>query len=261
MHQQPIGPPSAEELHIYSLGGCDPLRAAEIEAFLESGSDCSSVLDAAPDDTVMRILRGAGPLSTAAEVSARDSAQALIDHPRYRLIRLLGQGGMGTVYLAEHRLMRRPVALKLIRSERLANPLSVERFHQEVQAAASLSNPHIVSVHDAEEFAGTHFLVMEYVEGTSLAQWLAERGPLPVGEACDCVRQAALGLQCAFERGMVHRDVKPHNLMRTPDGTIKVLDFGLARMMLEQTAAPGTAHLGGHRPGHGRLHRTGTGSG
>ncbi len=162
----------------------------------------------------------------------------LADHPRYRVLALLGQGGMGAVYKAEHRRMERIVALKVIRPGFIDNAAAVQRFQQEVKAAARLHHPHIVAAYDADEAGGLHFLVMEYVEGQSLADYLRERGPPPVAEACDYARQAALGLQHAHEQGMVHRDVKPHNLMRTPDGQIKILDFGLARLgrVVEPTA-------------------------
>jgi serine/threonine protein kinase len=154
----------------------------------------------------------------------------LADHPRYRVERLLGQGGMGAVYLARHTKMDRPVALKVMRPGLVSDPEAVRRFRQEVTAAARLgTHPHIVAVHDADQAGDLHFFVMEHVEGQSLADYLRAKGPLPWPEACDYARQAALGLQHAAEHGMVHRDVKPHNLMRTPEGRIKILDFGLAR--------------------------------
>jgi serine/threonine protein kinase len=160
--------------------------------------------------------------------------KALNDHPRYRVIDALGDGGMGTVYRAEHRLMDRPVALKVIRSDLLGNQALVERFRREVKSAARLaSHPNIVVAYDAEQAGETHMLVMEFVEGTDLARLVDRRGPLPVGEACEYARQAALGLQHAFEDGMFHRDIKPQNLMRTTRGQIKVLDFGLARFASE----------------------------
>lgn len=154
----------------------------------------------------------------------------LAAHTRYRIICPLGQGGMGSVYLAEHRQMERKVALKVINPDLTNNADTVRRFRQEVTAAAQLgAHPNVVAVYDADQVGDLHFLVMEYVEGQSLADYLRLKGPLPFAEACDYVRQAALGLQHASEQGMVHRDVKPHNLMRTPQGLIKVLDFGLAR--------------------------------
>ncbi len=158
----------------------------------------------------------------------------LNDHPRYRVVAAIGSGGMGTVYRAEHRLMDRPVALKVIRGDLLGNEALVERFRREVKSAARLvSHPNIVAAYDAEQAGETHMLVMEFVEGTDLARLVDRRGPLPVGEACEYVRQAALGLQHAFEDGMVHRDIKPQNLMRTNRGQIKILDFGLARFASE----------------------------
>jgi serine/threonine protein kinase/WD40 repeat protein len=150
---------------------------------------------------------------------------------------LLGAGGMGVVYKAEHRLMERAVALKVMTRALVGSAANVDRFRREVKAAARLSHANIVAAYDAEQAGDVHFLVMEYVEGTDLARWVAERGPLPVAEACDYARQCAAGLQHAHEHGMIHRDIKPHNLMRTPCGAIKILDFGLARLAAEAGAA------------------------
>jgi WD40 repeat protein/serine/threonine protein kinase len=161
----------------------------------------------------------------------------LARHERYRVVRLLGVGGMGAVYEAEHLVMQRPVALKIIRRAYTARADALERFRREVRAAARLSHPNIVATTDAEDAGETHFLVMEYVEGTDLGRLVQERGPLRVDRACDYVRQAALGLQYAFEQGMVHRDLKPHNLMLAPDGRVKILDFGLARFASEAASA------------------------
>jgi serine/threonine protein kinase/Leucine-rich repeat (LRR) protein len=150
----------------------------------------------------------------------------------YILLERLGEGGMGQVFKARHRNLGRIVALKLIRKERLDNPAIVKRFQREVRAAAALSHANIVLAYDADEVNGTQILVMECVEGgTDLGRLLQKRGPLPVAQACDYVRQAALGLQHAHERGLVHRDIKPGNLLVTADGkTVKVLDMGLARL-------------------------------
>jgi serine/threonine protein kinase len=143
---------------------------------------------------------------------------------------------MGAVYKARHRLMDRFVALKVIRKRFLRSTSAVERFSREVRAAASLSHPNIAAAYDAERAGETHFLVMELVEGGNLAEVVAEKGQLPVPIACDYIRQAALGLQHAWERGTVHRDIKPRNLMLTPEGQIKILDFGLARFLREASA-------------------------
>ena len=114
-------------------------------------------------------------------------------------------------------------------------PTVVERFRQEVQAAARLAHPNIVTAYDADQEGDVHFLVMEFVEGTTLDRLVQEQGPLPVADACAYIMQAAQGLQHAFERGMVHRDIKPSNLLLTPDGQVKILDFGLARFISERT--------------------------
>jgi serine/threonine-protein kinase len=160
----------------------------------------------------------------------------------YLLLEKLGEGGMGAVYKARHRFLGRLVAVKLIRKERLDTELAIRRFRREIEAAAQLSHPNIVLAYDADQVEGTHFFVMEYVEGRDLGKVVKERGWLPVNEACEYIRQAALGLQHAFERGLVHRDIKPSNLLLSPAhglpsvgfGTIKLLDMGLAR--LERTA-------------------------
>jgi tRNA A-37 threonylcarbamoyl transferase component Bud32 len=143
---------------------------------------------------------------------------------------------MGAVFKARNWKLGRIVALKLIRKERLDSPEAVRRFQREVRAAAALDHPNIVHALDADEIRGTHLLVMEYVEGAiDLARLVKANGPLPVAQACEFIRQAALGLQHACDRGLVHRDIKPHNLLLTADGTlVKVLDMGLAR--LDQSA-------------------------
>ena len=197
---------------------------------------------------------GVGSTLAAGDVGCSDSPELslerelpreLADHPRYRIIKRLGTGGMGTVYLAEHRLMDRPVALKVIRDDLLGNEGLVTRFRREVRAAARLaSHPNVVAAHDAEQVGETHVLVMEFIEGTDLARLVERRGPLPLGEACEYARQAAVGLQHAFEDGMVHRDIKPQNLMRTTRGQIKILDLGLARFASEVTSQAGVTALG-----------------
>jgi len=158
----------------------------------------------------------------------------LLNHPRYRIVRKLGAGGMGSVYLAQHQVMDRPVALKVIRSDLLGKPALVERFRREVKSAAHLAlHPNIVAAYDAEQAGDSHFLVMEFVDGVNLGDLVKSQGPLPVEAACDAIRQAAEGLEHAHQRGMVHRDIKPQNLMRTANGQIKILDFGLARLASE----------------------------
>jgi len=155
---------------------------------------------------------------------------------QYIVLELLGEGGMGTVYKARHRLMHRTVALKVIRQQHLAGPDALVRFHREIRAAAALVHPNVVLAHDADQVGDMHFFVMEYVEGMDLHKLVQLRGPLPIGEACDCIRQAALGLEHAREQGLVHRDIKPSNLLlTTKQAQIKLLDLGLARL---QSAGP-----------------------
>jgi WD40 repeat protein len=270
--------PSIEELTAFTLGTLDEETQASIEGHVAACTSCQERGANAPGDNLVELVRrvrartsrGADTfveaaaqvqtpllLSAVAVTDALTQAVApsapaesgrtevpdalppeLARHERYRVMRLLGAGGMGTVYEAEHRVMQRPVALKVIKRAYTASPAALERFRREVRAAARLSHPNIVTTYDAEDAGETHFLVMEYVEGTDLGRLVKERGPLPVDRACEYARQAALGLQHAFEQGMVHRDLKPPNLMLTPGGCVKILDFGLARFA-------GEAALGG----------------
>src|SRR5262249_32810164 len=131
----------------------------------------------------------------------------------YVLLELLGEGGMGQVFKARHRRLERLAALKLIRDEHLNNAEAVNRFLRESRAAARLPHPNLVSVYDADEIVGRPFLALEFVEGKDLARQVRAEGPLPVGLACEYARQAALGLEHAHAAGLVHRDVKPANLL------------------------------------------------
>ena len=148
----------------------------------------------------------------------------------YVLLDKLGEGGMGMVLKAWHRRMERIVALKVIAPKVVKEPSALKRFQREVIAAAKLTHPNIVAAHDADEAKGTHFLVMEYVEGSDLSSWVKEHGPLPVEQAVSCIVQAARGLAFAHDQGVVHRDIKPHNLLMDHSGTVKILDMGLARI-------------------------------
>jgi serine/threonine protein kinase len=149
---------------------------------------------------------------------------------RYVLLDRLGVGGMGHVFRARHRRLSRIDAVKIILREYLDDPEAVLRFQREAQAVARLSHPNIVRIYDAAEADGVHYLAMEYVEGTDLERLVEQNGPLPAAQACDYIRQAALGLEHAHERGLVHRDVKPGNFLVDRDGVVRVLDLGLARL-------------------------------
>jgi serine/threonine-protein kinase len=148
----------------------------------------------------------------------------------YVVLDQLGQGGMGVVYKAQHRMMERVVALKVLTPGAVRKQESVERFFREVKAAARLSHPNIVTAHDAREHEGTHCLVMEYVDGRDLSEIVSEHGPLSIEEAVNCIIQAAKGLEYAHSEGVIHRDIKPANLLLDRNGTIKILDMGLARI-------------------------------
>jgi serine/threonine protein kinase len=170
----------------------------------------------------------------------------------YLLLERLGEGGVGQVFKARHQRMERTVALKVIRKELLAEPEVVRRFYREIEVVSKLTHPNVVHAYDAGPIGTNHVLVMEYVDGIDLARLVKQAGPLPVAQACEYVHQTALGLQHAHERGLVHRDIKPPNLLvsggvvsggvvtgathHSPLTThqIKILDLGLAR--LRQTA-------------------------
>lgn len=248
--------PGQDHLKALALGRVDDARFDAMEQHVAQCSTCAAALVEAPEDSFIDLLRGTqsfadtdhslaeqGTLATPMPARKEDltavwpegdktgsveAPAALANHPRYRPLHPLGHGGMGAVWLAEHKLMGRSVAVKVIRAEFLNRPGAAERFRREVQSAARLHHPNIVTAFDADQTGDAPLLAMEYVEGTSLAEEVRRRGPLPITEVCAVVRQAALGLQHAHDRGLVHRDLKPQNLMRTADGTVKILDFGLA---------------------------------
>jgi serine/threonine protein kinase len=149
----------------------------------------------------------------------------------YLLLERLGEGGAGQVFKARHRKLGRVVAVKVLRNELLTDAEVVGRFYREIEVLSQFDHPNIVHAYDAGPVIATHFLAMEFVEGTDLGKLVKQGGPLPVQQACEYIRQAAGGLAHAHERGLVHRDIKPHNLiMSVRDGLIKVADLGLARL-------------------------------
>ena len=229
--------PAVRELEAYGQGRLAAGALPALEEHLAGCQRCCEVLEQTPDDGFLGQLRAAdlgattSAVPTAVQIGEPDGVPPeLADHPRYHVLGLLGQGGMGAVYRAEQRRLGRLVALKVIRPGLTRQSSFVQRFRQEARAAGQLDHPNIVRAHDADEAAGLHFLIMEYVEGTTLAELVRVRGPLPPTEAAAYVRQAALGLQHAHDRGMVHRDIKPQNLMLAAGDVVKVLDFGLARL-------------------------------
>jgi serine/threonine protein kinase len=163
-----------------------------------------------------------------------DRAGELVVGP-YILLERLGEGGAGQVFKARHQHMNRLVALKLVRKDALADKETVGRFQREIQALAQLEHPNVIHAYDAGPAGSNFFLAMEYVEGVDLQRLVKEKGPLPVEQACDYIRQAACGLAYIHERGLVHRDIKPSNLLLAQAhglpsvGLVKILDLGLAR--------------------------------
>lgn len=149
---------------------------------------------------------------------------------KYKVLERLGSGGMGTVFLCEHKLMRRRVAVKVLPIPKSEDEASIKRFYREARAAGTLDHPNIVRTYDLDQDDNLHFLVMEWVDGTNLHDLVKKFGPLDVTRACHYVYGAAVGLQHAHEKGLVHRDIKPGNILVDRSGVVKLLDMGLARL-------------------------------
>lgn len=156
--------------------------------------------------------------------------EALLNN-RYQLEKMLGTGGMAVVYRAVDRMLERPVAIKILRADYSRDEAFRERFHQEAKAAANLSHPNIVTVHDFGIDTERLFIVMEFVPGTTLQALLQTRGRLTTEEALLLLQQACAGIGYAHRAGLVHCDIKPHNFLITPDNRLKVTDFGIARAL------------------------------
>lgn len=229
---------SDDELRAWLLGRLDDQSSDRIAAHLADCSRCEHTLSAFDEstDSMVRDLKQAAIArrDTAADPQPSDDLQSVLQQVRnpwentteatelsavddclrdYELREPLGSGGMGTVYRAIHRRLRRTVAIKLLPARRLRDQAAVTRFEREMQAIGSLNHPAIVRATDAGEVDGTHFLAMDFVHGIDLGQLVRRTGPLSVADACEVIRQAALGLQHAHDRGLVHRDIKPSNLM------------------------------------------------
>ncbi len=157
----------------------------------------------------------------------------------YVILEQVGRGAMGRVYKARHRTMNRPVAVKVLSAELTRTAAARQAFQKEVRAAAQLNHPNIVTAYDANELAERFYIVLEFVDGPNLDTLVRARGALPVLEACELMRQAAEGLAHAHSHGMVHRGIKPGNLLLAGAPELKIADFGIAKLSPSQTPAPG----------------------
>ena len=253
--------PTTDDLAAFATGKLPSEVAEAVADHVESCPSCEATITSCEQsaDTLVEQLRTPASEDTGlAELLAKAEALGTPAEPRpvlkqlrdYQLLEQLGQGGMGTVYRAVHVHLDRTVAVKVLPPERTRDPQAIARFRREMRAIGKLHHPNIVVAHDAGEADGTHFLVMELVEGLDASRLVHQVGPLPVADAAEIVRQAAAGLQHAHEHGLVHRDIKPSNLMlavgqasslpkkgsgvrgqgSTGAGpaTVKILDLGLA---------------------------------
>jgi serine/threonine protein kinase len=189
-----------------------------------------AVTDAADGTTLAQLLATSGKLTAfqAAGICERRFSELLIGN--YEVLDRIGAGGMGTVFKARHRRMKRVVGVKVLSRNLGQTPSFVQRFQREVEAVARLTHPNIVMAFDADEAEVGQFLVMEFVDGRDLATEVAKFGPMSIDEAADCILQSARAMDYAHGQGVVHRDIKPANLMRDSSGVVKVADLGLARL-------------------------------
>jgi hypothetical protein len=256
-----LGGPERDSVEAH-VEGCAPCQeylarlSAQTFCLAAPPAGCRDEPDPEPDEGFLRRLRDVPPpvVSTLLppapgadepppSAAGRAPGAAWFEQGRlgrYEILGRLAAGGMGAVFKARHAELGKVVALKVLPAGQM-DEVRVARFRNEIRAIGRLDHPNIVAAHDAGELGGVHFLVMDLVEGLDLARVLERQGRLSVPDACEAVRQAALGLQHAFERGLVHRDVKPSNLMLARGGRVQVLDLGLARSFAEAAADTLTA--------------------
>ena len=290
--------PSRQTLLQYSIGMLSDEQSDGLAGHLDSCPDCQATivtLEDAEDTLIGRLRMPMGSESCLAEPEFQAALAQAIATPRgtsqpsrtgvspvlpgdegdsapamphtlgeYQILEELGHGGMGRVYRALHTKLDRVVAVKVLPRGRMEDPQAIARFEREMRAVGQLAHPNIVQAYDAREIDGTPVLIMEFVDGLDLAELVRRIGPLPVADACELVRQAALGLQRAHEHGLVHRDIKPSNLMLALSGQpsvsghqrpavgdsaprpssvappqVKILDLGLALLKADEPAGEG----------------------
>ncbi|NLS91591.1 MAG: protein kinase [Planctomycetaceae bacterium] len=262
-----IGCPTREELASFALGEIAEADADAILRHLEQCERCEASLSEVESSTdrIVDLCRQPAPLdrysqeagcqeaitraialgggfadATAATPAETVSTSEEEEEPilgqmgDYRLVEELSHGGMGTVYRAVHTRLGREVALKVLPKGRNTDQRAVARFEREMAAVGKLDHPNIVRATDAGEVEGVQYLAMELIDGFDLTELVDLLGPLGVANSCEIIRQAAMGLQCAYEKGLVHRDIKPSNVMVTASGIAKVLDLGLARFHIDK---------------------------
>src|SRR5437016_2587067 len=203
------------------------LEKASVEPLVEGWENSQGELT--PQDLAHALIREGMLTHFQAEKLLAGRWRGFIISGKYRLLARLGAGGMGAVYLCEHMLMGRKVALKVLPVQQAEDPASLARFHREARAVARLDHPNIVRAHDIDREDKLHFLVLEFVDGCNLHDFVRKNGTLTPARAAHYIRQAALGLQHAHQAGLVHRDIKPGNLLLDRQGVVKLLDMGLAR--------------------------------
>ena len=251
-----------ETLKEYLAGWSDQEQSDQIEAHLAQCQDCEceqaiAAIESDPD-TLIDWIRNSSvdtaesePIQSPSQVAddanlaeAIERSQKMLpklERPKnwtppdedigmYELLRPLGCGGMGSVYLARHRKLNKQVAIKLLPARSFRKEFFAARFEREIRAAGEMEHPAIVRATDAGEHEGIHYLVMEHIDGLDLSRLARRYGPMPIADACELMRSVALGLAHAHGRGIIHRDIKPSNLMLNQQGETKILDFGLARV-------------------------------
>ncbi len=246
--------PTAKQLSDYGLGKLSAPDLSVIQEHLTSCPRCRQRITEQPPVSVAGQLRAAAPQpsntvlprrTSGTETTLDEVPPELAGSSKFEVLSKLGEGGMGAVYKARHTFLNELVAIKVMNATSLANPDARSRFLREMQAVGQLKHKNIVRALDAEQIGELLVLVMEYVEGVTLDRLVEQKGRLPVGYCCGCIVQAAQGLQFAHEKSMVHRDIKPGNLIvATKERSVKLLDFGLARGTREQQAKGNHTQVG-----------------